>query len=195
MVVKSKRAKAQARTNDELDLARKIWLAGVGAYGRMFDEAQDRVNRLSNNANEMFEELVERGEQVEDDVRARITKSNTGARVVKFVEDVQEFGAARRKAFEKRVSAVRSRVSESLSAPLNLFMLGQTVEALAKRVEQITGVKTLSKTTAKAAKAAKPVKAAVAKTARKAKAKPARSPKNIRVVDGVDDAVNDKEAA
>ena len=198
MAPKSKKFARTLKTAAEHDVARKIWLAGVGAYGRMFDEAQDQVARLSQNASEMFDDLVSRGEKVEDEVRSRITKSNAGARVVKFVEKAQEFGAQRRKAFEKRVRSVRATVAESLQAPMNMFMLGQTVENLAKRVEALTGIKT----TSKPAKAVKTVKAraakatkAVAKAAKAVrKGKMARLPKNIRIVDGAE-SVGQKDAA
>lgn len=196
MAPKSKKTARVLKSAAEHDVARKIWLAGVGAYGRMFDEAQDQVARLSQNASEMFDDLVSRGEKVEDEVRTRISKSNAGARVVKFVEKAQEFGAQRRKAFEKRVRSVRATVTESLQAPMNMFMLGQTVENLAKRVEAITGIKTTSAKPAKAvkARAAKATKA-VAKAAKSVrKGKMGRLPRNIRVVDGAE-SVGQKDAA
>jgi hypothetical protein len=202
MAPKSKKFARTLKSAAEHDVARKIWLAGVGAYGRMFDEAQDQVARMSQNASEMFEDLVTRGEKVEDEVRSRIAKTGAGARVVKFVEKAQEFGAQRRKAFEKRVRSVRATVSETLQAPMNMFMLGQTVENLAKRVESITGIKTMSGKSTKAAKAGKAVKARAvkatkafvkaAKAVRKGKA--GRLPKNIRVVDGAE-SVGQKDAA
>jgi poly(hydroxyalkanoate) granule-associated protein len=199
MAPKSKKFARSLKTAAEHDVARKIWLAGVGAYGRMFDEAQDQVARISQNATEMFDDLVSRGEKVEDEVRSRISKSNTGARVVKFVEKAQEFGAQRRKAFEKRVRSVRATVSETLQAPMNMFMLGQTVENLAKRVEAITGIKTTSSKPAKAVKAVKARAAKATKAVAKAakavrKGKGGRLPRNIRVIDGVD-AIGAKDAA
>jgi hypothetical protein len=147
----------------------------------------------------MFQDLVSRGEKVEDEVRTRIAKSGTGARVVKLVEKAQEFGAQRRKAFEKRVRSVRATVSETLQAPMNMFMLGQTVENLAKRVEAITGIKTTSSKAVKVVKGAKAKSAKAAKAVAKAvkpvrKGKAGRLPKNIRVVDGAE-SVGQKDAA
>jgi hypothetical protein len=82
---------------------------------------------------------------------------------------------------------------------MNMFMLGQTVENLAKRVEAITGIKT---TSAKPAKAAKAVKGRVAKATKAVakaakvvrKGKAGRLPKNIRIVDGAE-SVGQKDAA
>jgi polyhydroxyalkanoate synthesis regulator phasin len=173
MAPKTKRGKTAARTTsktDELDVARKIWLAGVGAYGRIFEEAQGQAERLANSANEMFDELVQRGETIEDDVRSRISKTGAGARVVKFVERAQRFGAERRKAFAKRVAAVRESVSETLGAPMNLTALTETVQGLVARVETLTGVKTgLGKAAGKATKRAAKVVKAVVRKGRKAK--------------------------
>ena len=44
---KSKTAKKTAATGVDTDIARKIWLAGVGAYGRAFTEAQDAAGKLA----------------------------------------------------------------------------------------------------------------------------------------------------
>jgi|GEM_PF-292285 len=51
------------------DLARQIWLAGVGAYGQAFDETQEkvtqRVARVSEETTKFFDELVSRGNDLE----------------------------------------------------------------------------------------------------------------------------------
>ena len=60
------------------DTARKIWLAGVGAYGRMFSETQEAVEKFAGSASEAFDHLVARGEAVEDKVRDRISRSTQG---------------------------------------------------------------------------------------------------------------------
>ncbi|OFX00971.1 MAG: hypothetical protein A3E78_02600 [Alphaproteobacteria bacterium RIFCSPHIGHO2_12_FULL_63_12] len=53
------------------DTARKIWLAGIGAYGRAFSEAQDRVAKLSGDSARVFEDLVAKGEAIEKTVEER----------------------------------------------------------------------------------------------------------------------------
>lgn len=53
------------------DMARKIWLAGIGAYGRAFSEAQESLAKVSGDTSKMFEDLVERGEEIEDTVETR----------------------------------------------------------------------------------------------------------------------------
>lgn len=53
------------------DVARKIWLAGVGAYGRAFSEAQESIAKVSGDTSKLFEDLVERGAEIEDTVETR----------------------------------------------------------------------------------------------------------------------------
>lgn len=53
------------------DTARKIWLAGIGAYGRAFSEAQGKVAKLTGESTRAFEELVAKGEAIEKKVEER----------------------------------------------------------------------------------------------------------------------------
>ena len=46
------------KVNQAEDLARKIWLAGIGAYGKGFDEAQGQYEKLNTEATKLFNELV-----------------------------------------------------------------------------------------------------------------------------------------
>lgn len=47
------------------DTARKIWLAGIGAYGRAFSEVQEGLTKATKGSTKVFEELVQKGEQLE----------------------------------------------------------------------------------------------------------------------------------
>ncbi len=50
---------------DDKDTIRKIWLAGIGAYGRAFAEAKGAVGSLTGKSSEVFDELVNKGEMLE----------------------------------------------------------------------------------------------------------------------------------
>jgi polyhydroxyalkanoate synthesis regulator phasin len=117
----------------DTDIARKIWLAGVGAYGRVLWDAQDAVGKLASTANEAFDQLVENGEQVEDAVRARIAKSGASERVVSLVDTVTKGAKARREALQDRIGAVRKTVVDTLS-PYSIVTLAKQVESLSKQV-------------------------------------------------------------
>jgi len=47
------------------DTARRIWLAGIGAYGRAFTEAQEALKDVTGKSSDVFDELVQKGEMLE----------------------------------------------------------------------------------------------------------------------------------
>lgn len=64
-------AKKKSTTAPGGDMARKIWLAGIGAYGRAFSDAQESLAKVSDETSKYFEDLVQRGEEIEDTVETR----------------------------------------------------------------------------------------------------------------------------
>lgn len=52
----------------DMDIARKIWLAGIGAYGRAFDDAQEAYSKVGKETAKIFDDLVGKGEALEDTV-------------------------------------------------------------------------------------------------------------------------------
>ena len=141
MASAKKTAKTTKTPAVDTDIARKIWLAGVGAYGRMYSETQGAVEKLASSANEAFDQLVIKGEEVEDTVREAIAKSPQGEKVVSLVgtatAKVQTFRDERRAALDARIGKVRKTVTETL-APLNMTALAQAVEKLSAQVETLT---------------------------------------------------------
>lgn len=74
--------------NNAEEFARKIWLAGLGAYGKSIDEAQGRYEKLSTEANKVFDELVAKGENLESDAKGKLKK--TTSEVETRVADVRK---------------------------------------------------------------------------------------------------------
>lgn len=67
-----KNVKSDNKSDKELksspaDLAKNIWLAGLGAYGKAFDEAQGRYVKVSKETSRLFDELVDKGRSLEDE--------------------------------------------------------------------------------------------------------------------------------
>ena len=152
----AKEAPTAAPTED-LDVAGKIWLAGVGAYGRIFSEAQGQVGKVTGTANEMFEQLVATGEQVEHVVRARLSSTDAAQKVADAVGKMQALRAERRADLEARVAQVRKAVTEAV-APYNPLTLAKTVEQLAEDVKALRAeVAALKAPKPTARKAARPV--------------------------------------
>ena len=51
--------------NKSGDTARKIWLAGIGAYGRAFSEVQEGLSKATKGTSKVFDDLVQKGEVLE----------------------------------------------------------------------------------------------------------------------------------
>ena len=47
------------------DTARRIWLAGIGAYGRAFTEAQGAIKEVTGKSSAVFDDLVQKGQMFE----------------------------------------------------------------------------------------------------------------------------------
>lgn len=50
----------------DMDITRKVWLAGIGAYGRALGDVQDAYKKMGKETSKVFDELVGRGEDLED---------------------------------------------------------------------------------------------------------------------------------
>jgi hypothetical protein len=127
------------------DLAKNIWLAGLGAYGKALDEAQGQYDKVSEKVNKestrLFDELVAKGKKLEGETQ------------VKFNEVKEKSSAT----LEERLAQVKGSLSftskganletqiEELSSKLDLV-----IEALGAKT---TAKKTTAKKAASSAKA------------------------------------------
>ena len=137
---KSKKIAKAAKTVDS-DIARRIWLAGVGAYGQAYAGVQTAAGKLADQAGATFDELVAKGEVLEDQVRAQLAKDPNGKKVVALIGDTAKksktFREEQRAALETRIVAVRKTLGETL-APFNMTALGAAVEKLSVQVAALT---------------------------------------------------------
>ncbi len=53
------------KKNKNTETARKIWLAGIGAYGRAFTEVQEGLSKATKGTSKVFDDLVQKGEVLE----------------------------------------------------------------------------------------------------------------------------------
>lgn len=105
---KQTKAGAEATT---ADMAHKIWLAGVGAYGKAYDTAIANTKIFNKQSTELFEDLVKRGEAIENDVRERVQDNEVVKKasksVAKYAEAAQDFQAQAREQLEARMERMR----------------------------------------------------------------------------------------
>lgn len=139
------------------DIARNIWLAGLGAYGRAFDEAVHRYEKASKDSPKLFKELVKRGQELEKETRSKVNQSDLGRTT---------------STLEERLKQVRANLSPPLGLKGDIERLESKLDALSDKLDRILESGT-SKSTRKAPPRAK------AKKKDKAKTKPrARSARN-----------------
>ena len=70
----SKLDSIKSKVNEAEEFARKIWLAGLGAYGKSFDEAQGQYEKISVEASKMFDELVVKGSKIETEAKDKFQR-------------------------------------------------------------------------------------------------------------------------
>jgi polyhydroxyalkanoate synthesis regulator phasin len=69
-MIKEKAASAE-------EIARKVWLAGLGAYGKGYEEVKGRFEALSTDSNKLFDELVVKGEKLEAEGKGKVNEVKT----------------------------------------------------------------------------------------------------------------------
>ncbi len=119
------------------DVAHKIWLAGIGAYGRAFTEARDSALKVNTGTNEFFDDLVKRGEVIEGEVLTRISSneriSNASARVAKVAGAANRIQKKQRARLEDRLE---DRMS-SMRAALGFGKKSSKVDALHAKIDHL----------------------------------------------------------
>jgi hypothetical protein len=100
------------------DIAKNIWLAGVGAYGKAVEEAQGRLEKAMEPP-KLFRDLVKVGTALEEDAR--------------------ESTVAARHSVEERISRVRENFHNQRPARVeDLADLHKKVDQLTRKVDQLS---------------------------------------------------------
>ena len=73
----SKKAKDTKLTDKASEVAKNIWLAGLGAYGRAFDEAVSQYDKVSKESTKLFDELVEKGRKLDGESHTKLATAKT----------------------------------------------------------------------------------------------------------------------
>ena len=104
------------------EIAKNIWLAGVGAYGRAVDEAQDRLGKVGGQPPKLFRDLVKAGAALEEEAREALQAGQTA-----------------RDSVEERIGRVRENFN--LQRPArgeDLLALHEKIDRLSNKVEALT---------------------------------------------------------
>ena len=103
------------------EIAKNIWLAGVGAYGKAVDEAQGRLERAMEPP-KLFRDLVKAGSALEEDARGAL-----------------EASAAAKSSVEHRINRVRENFHMQRPARIeDIAALQKKVDHLSRKVDKLT---------------------------------------------------------
>lgn len=92
-------------------LARNVWLAGLGAYGKGTDTLASKFDKAYEESNQLFNDLVTRGGEIQSNLEAKIKQQTL---------------------FEQRVDEVRNKLG------LNESVSDEQIDALAAKVDALT---------------------------------------------------------
>lgn len=104
------------------EIAKNIWLAGVGAYGKAVDEAQDRLEKAGVETPKLFRDLVKAGTALEEEAK-----------------DALHASQAARSSVEERISRVRDNFH--LQRPArgeDLLALHEKIDRIANQLSELT---------------------------------------------------------
>ncbi len=106
-------------TDKASEIAKNIWLAGVGAYGRAVDEAQSSLRKATPQPPKLFRDLVKAGTALE--------------------EEASEARSAAISSVEERISQVRENFHQQRPARIeDLAGLHDKIDKLTRKVDTLT---------------------------------------------------------
>lgn len=150
-------------------VARKIWLAGLGAYGKSVEDAHGQIDKASQEASKFFHDLVSKGQSIEDHSREALKERISEAKgmISEARERISEAADSNTRSVEEMIGRVRERMRVDDAVHTRLDALARQVNALAQKV---TGL-SLRKGAAKGKARKPPARAAAKPAARKPAAK------------------------
>ena len=111
------------RVQEARETARKIWLAGIGVYGRAFSEAQDALKGMSKDTSRVFDDFVQKGESLEATVQEKSKE---------FVEKTRASTDDISETIDDRIKDMRARLARGVqktNAPVDVEARLSAIEA------------------------------------------------------------------
>lgn len=160
--------KRKSRDGTE-SIARKIWLAGLGAYGKRIEDAQEQWSKTGDDTARRFQELVEKGQEIESQSSAVLKAGLQRARgtLSEARERLRDSAEGNVAPVGEMIARVRRRIGlDDKAVQDRIDALTRQVHDLAQTVSRQTAPKKPRKT-AGAKKTARAPKTSVQKSARK----------------------------
>ena len=109
-------------TDKASEIAKNIWLAGVGAYGKAVEDAQGRLEKAMEPP-KLFKDLVKAGAALEEDAR----------------DAARESTASARHSVEERINRVRENFQMQKPARMeDIAALQKKVDQLNRKIDKLT---------------------------------------------------------
>ncbi len=124
MAKKSDKSTEHSEKRSSGEAARRIWLAGVGAYGRAFTEAQEALKDVTGSTSKVFDELVQKGEMIETAVSMKSKQMMDKAGVPSFDLD-------------DRIGKMRSRLARGEEVAQDISDLESRMNAMDAKLDKI----------------------------------------------------------
>ena len=91
------------------ETARKIWLAGLGAYGKSIDTVQGQYEKINADGNRIFNELVAKGEALESETKEKIKEKTA---VDQRIADVRQKLGLDKSAQESKLDDLNKKIDD-----------------------------------------------------------------------------------
>jgi hypothetical protein len=156
------------------EIAKNIWLAGVGAYGKAADEAHERIEKAGIETPKLFRDLVKAGTALEEGAREGLKSGKLASKssVEERINKVRENFNFQRSGRDDEIAELRDKI-DLISKKLDLLATALTDSGAISVPRKTTKAPVKKKAPAK--KAAK-AKAAPRKPAAKKKPAPKAKP-------------------
>jgi len=97
----------KSKVGDAEEFARKIWLAGLGAYGKSIDEVQSNYEKMNAEATKLFDELVVKGESLETEAKGKFKEK---ANIEERVADVRKKLGLDKQSDEDKIAELSAKI-------------------------------------------------------------------------------------
>lgn len=92
-------------SNKASEFAKHVWLAGLGAYGKAFDEATERYDKAAKESPKLFRELVAKGSKLENETREALSDSKIGKTGSNLEQRIQKMRESVNFGFQSQASS------------------------------------------------------------------------------------------
>lgn len=128
------------------ETARRIWLAGIGAYGRAFTEAQEALKDVTGETSRVFDELVQKGEMIEKVVEMK--GRQMADKVDKAVPSMPSLGMPQLN-MDERISKMRSRLMRGEDVADDIGRIEARLDQLEAKLDKVLAAVAPKKSTPK----------------------------------------------